>query len=291
MAHFTIGEAIKVINRKTDQTLTYHHIARLCETRELQVCFKWRAGNCRLGMTDGIRSDDSISETRLIAIRSLNFDGELYLTPSHRHDEDAVFDAIENNSKDPIEMQVVRQFGAKWQMLLIRDVSDKYLYDIDSKYKNGWQLFDSPKYFFEFEREEGASASYTITVDRLRITKTSLNAYIAKTKAKPKKEIDKYSPKKTRERIEGLANYVLSKEGSEGVTKARLSAAIFEVIKDTDHINNLKGDGERKIRDWVTDLKEWGKPKRPTNEEAKQTKAFIEASFDQWKIDEINRQN
>lgn len=177
MAHFTIGEAIKVINRKTDQTLTYRHIARLCETRELQVCFKWRAGNCRLGMTDGITSDDSISETRLIAIRSLNFDGELYLTPSHRHDEDAVFDAIENNSKDPIEMQVVRQFGSKWQMLLIRDVSDQYLYDIDSKYKNGWQLFDSPKYFFEFEREEGASASYTITVDRLRITEASLNAY------------------------------------------------------------------------------------------------------------------
>lgn len=291
MAHFTISEAIKVINRKTDQTLTRREIARLCETRELQVCFKWRAGNCRLGMTDGIRPDDPISETRLIAIRSLNFDGELYVTPSHRRDEDAVFDAIENNSKDPIEMQVVRQLGSKWQMLLIRDVSDQYLYDIDSKYKNGWQLFDLPQYFFEFEREEGASASYTITIDRLRITEASLNAYIAKKKANPKKEIDKYSPRKTRECVEGLANYVLLREGSEVVTKAKLAKAIFEVIKNTDHINNLQGDGERKIKDWLTPLKEWGEAGRPKGHQAEQAEALIKASFSQKNIDEINRQN
>ncbi|MFD1439499.1 hypothetical protein HLH14_04510 [Acinetobacter sp. ANC 4282] len=291
MTHLTIKEAIKIIERKTDQTLTRREIAQLWTMGELQVCFKPRTHNCYLGVISNHERLDLISEAKLIGIRDVDFKSELYLTPSYHHKR-AVFDAIENNYKDPIEMQVVHKLSHKRnQLLLMQGVSDQYLYEIDSEYKNGWQMFDSPKYFLEFEREEGASASYTITADELLITRDSLNAYIAKTKAKPKKEIDKYSPGKTRERVEGLANYVLSKKGSGVVTKARLAAAIFEVIKDTDHITNLKGDGERKIRDWVTDLKEWGKPKRPTNEEAKQTKAFIEASFDQWKIDEINRRN
>ncbi|MEQ0924658.1 hypothetical protein ABLT40_12915 [Acinetobacter schindleri] len=290
MMPFTIEEAIKIINRKTDQSLTRRHIARLCESWELQVCFECQTHNCYLGICDESAPFYLISEAKLIGIRGVNNREPLYLTPSYDH-ADAVFDAIAGTSEGPIEIQLVRNLSHKRQrMLLIRDLEDQYLYDIDSKYKNGWQLFDSPKYLFEFERE-GASASYTITVDRLRITETSLNAYIAKTKANPKKEIDKYSPGKTRECVEDWANYVLSKEGSEVVTKGKLAAAIFEAIKNTNHINNLKGDGERKIRDWLTPLKKWGEVGRPKGYQAEQAEVLIKTSLSQKNIDEINRQN
>lgn len=279
MTHLAIKESIKIIERKTDQTLTYSKLAQLYEAGELQICFRWWADKCLLGLISNVDGFDLISEVKLIAVRGMaGLNRKLYLTPSHNH-KISVFRAIEKNSTELIEMQFVRPLGSTWQLLLIRDVSDQYLYSIDSKHENGWQLFNSPEYFLDFESHGGASASYTITVDDLLITKESLNAYIAK--AKEEKRIDKYSPKKTRECVESLANYVLLKEGSEVVTKARLAEAIFEVIKNTNHINNLKGDGERKIRDWLTPLKKWGKVGRPKGCQVEQAEVLIKTSLSQ----------
>lgn len=108
MLYLTIDEVIKTIQAKSERILTYGDVALLCKKRELKVCFLWWSDNCHLGLIDSNEPSDLIEEIKLIAVRSLNFDGELYLTPFHRNDENAVFRAIETNAKEPIQIEVVR---------------------------------------------------------------------------------------------------------------------------------------------------------------------------------------
>ncbi|WP_425915146.1 hypothetical protein [Acinetobacter sp. TSRC1-2] len=292
MTHLTIDEVIKVINRKTDRTLTRREIARLCEARELQVCFECQTHNCHLGICDENAPFDLISEVKLIGIRGVNNREPLYLAPSYDH-KDAVFDAITGTSKGSIEIQLVRNLSHQRQrMLLIRDVGDQYLYDIDSKHKNGWQLFDSPKYFFEFEREKGASASYTITADELLITRDSLNAYIAKTKAKPKKEIDKYSPNETKKLVIRLARHIIAKDHVGIVSKAQLARSIIKELKDTEHNKNIKGCDEKakveNVGNWIKELKK-GEVGRKLNNQNEEMQALISEAIADFPED-INRE-
>lgn len=291
MAYLTIKEAIKIIERKTDQTLTYPKIAQLYVARELQVCFQWRAGKCCLG---AISNDEGlnllISEVKLIAVRgTAGFNRGLYLAPSYDH-EIPVFHAIEENSKEPIEMQVVRPLGSQRQLLLIRDVSDQYLCSIQSKCKNGWQLFDSPKYFFEFERYGGASASYTITVDDLLITRESLNAYIAK--AKEEKGIDKYTPDETKKLAIRLARHIITKDPDGIVSKAQLAKSIIKALKGTEHNKNIKGSDEKgredNVENWIKELKK-GKVGRKSNNQNEEMQALISEAIADFP-EEINRQ-
>lgn len=299
MAHFTISEAIKVINRKTDQTLTRREIAQLYKDRELQVCFEWEADNCQLGVISNDERFDLISEAKLIGIRGADYKSELYLTPSYCHELN-IFRAIKKNPNDPIEMQAVRQLGSsKWQLLLIRGVSDQYLCGIQSKYKNGWQLFDSPEYFFEFERYGGASASYTITVDDLLITRESLNAYIAKEKAK--KEIDEYSSDETKKLIKRLARHILTKDPDGIVSKAQLVRSIIEFLEETEHRKNIKTDEDKKdeekevnvrrnIGNWVKELRENWDGGNKSKEQNEKMQALIREAIADFP-EEINRQN
>ncbi|WDE15145.1 hypothetical protein KMZ14_10305 [Acinetobacter schindleri] len=290
MMHLTIKEAIKIIERKTEQTLTYPKIAQLYKERELYVCFEWQAHNCQLGVISNDERLDLISEAKLIAMRGTDFKGKLYLTPSRYH-EGAVFCAIEKNSNDPIEMQAVRQLGSKRQLLLMtQDSGDQYLYDIESKYKNGWQLFDSPKYFFELEREEGVSASYAITVNDLLITRESLNAYIAKVKAK--KGIDKYSPDETKKLAIRLARHIIAKDPDGIVSKAQLAKSIIKALKGTGHNKNIKGSDEKgkedNVENWIKELKK-GKVGRKSNNQNEEMQALISEAIADFP-EEINRQ-
>lgn len=300
MTHLTIKEAIKIIERKTNQTLTRREIAQLCKERELQVCFEWEADNCQLGVISSDDRSNLISEVKLIGIRGADFKSELYLIPSYCH-ELAVFRAIKNNSKDPIEIQVVRKLGHKrQQLLLIRDVSDQYLYSIDSKQENGWQLFDSPEYFLEFERYGGASASYTITADELLITRDSLNAYIAKTKAKPKKEIDKYSPDETKKLAIRLARHIIAKDPDGIVSRAQLVRSIIEELEKTEHRKNIKTDEDKKdeekeanmrrnIGNWIKELKQNWDSGNKSKEQNEEMQALISEAIADFP-EEINRQ-
>lgn len=298
MTHLTIKEAIKIIERKTSQTLTRREIAQLCKEQELQVCFEWEADNCQLGVISSDDRSNLISEVKLIGIRGADFKSELYLIPSYCH-ELAVFRAIKNNSKDPIEIQVVRKLGHKrQQLLLIQDVSDQYLYSIDSKYENGCQLFDSPEYFLEFERYGGASASYKITVDDLLINRESLNAYLAKEKAK--KGIDKYSPDETEKLIKRLARHILSKDPDGIVSKAQLVRSIIEFLEETKHRKNIKTDEgkeyeekevkmRRNIGNWIKVLRRnWGSGNK-SKEQNEKMQALISGAIADFP-EAINRQ-
>lgn len=290
MTHLTIKEAIKIIERKTDQTLTRREIAQLCKERELQVCFEWEADNCQLGVISSDDRSNLISEVKLIGIRGADFKSELYLIPSYCH-ELAVFRAIKNNSKDPIEIQVVRKLGHKrQQLLLIRDVSDQYLYSIDSKHENGWQLFDSPEYFLEFERYGGASASYTITVEDLLITRESLNAYLAKEKAK--KGIDKYSPDETTKLAIRLARHIINKDPDGIVSKSQMARSIINELEGTEHYKNIKGDREGReenVRNWIKGSKQNWERGRKSNNQNEEMQALISDAIADFP-EEINRQ-
>lgn len=280
--HLTIKELIKIFERKTDQTLTYPKIAQLYEAGELQVCFRWWADKCHLGLISNSESFDSISEMKLIAVRSAaGFNRELYLTPLHDH-KIPVFRAIEKNSKEPIEIQVVRPLGSTRKLLLIQDVSDQYLYSIDSKYENGWQLFDSPEYFFDFERYGSASASYTITVDDLLITRESLNAYIAKVKAK--KGIDKYSPDETKKLARRLAHHIIARDSDSIVSKVQLVKSIIKALKDTGHYKNIKGSEEKNkednVENWIEGLKKGKKGRKSNNQNEEMLVLISEAIVD-----------
>lgn len=292
MAHLKIDEAIKTIKAKTGQTLTYREIARLCEMRELQVCFKWWAGNCHLSIISNDERFDLVSEVKLIGMRSAKFSEELYLTPSYHH-EDAVFRAIANNSKDPVGVQIVRGlYGKQRELLLMQDVSDHYLYEIESEYRNGWQLFKSPKRFFEFEREDGAFASYTITVDDLLITNNSLSAYIAKVKAKPKKEVDEYSLDQTKKLAKRLARHVIKQDPESIVSKSQLAKSIINELVGTEHYKNIKGDREEKeenVRNWIAELSGNWKGGRKSNSQNEQMRALISEAIADFP-EEINRQ-
>lgn len=290
MTHLTIKEAIKIIERKTDQTLTYPEIAQLYVARELQVCFRWQADKCRLGAISNGEGFALISEVKLIAVRgTTGFNRKMHLTPSHHH-EIPLFHAIEENSKEPIEMQVVRPLGSTWQLLLMRDVSDQYLYSIDSKYEKDWQIFDSPEYFLDFERYGGASASYTITIDDLLITRESLNAYIAKAKAQ--KGIYKYSPDETKKLAIRLARHIIAKDPDGIVSKAQLAKSIIKALKGTEHDKNIKGSDEKgredNVENWIKELKK-GKVGRKSNNQNEEMQALISEAIADFP-EEINRQ-
>ncbi|OTG62098.1 hypothetical protein B9T29_08690 [Acinetobacter sp. ANC 3903] len=297
MAHLKIDEAIKTIKAKTGQTLTYREIARLCEMRELQVCFKWWAGNCHLSIISNDERFDLVSEVKLIGMRGAKFSEELYLTPSYHH-EDAVFRAIANNSKDLVGVQIARGlYGKQRELLLMQDVSDHYLCEIESEYRNGWQLFKSPKRFFEFEREDGAFASYTITVDDLLITDNSLSVYIAKSTAKSAvlvEVIDEHSdPASHTLRIATQIMGIIPSEHHAAVTKAGLAKAILDNLRGMGYskkIKNDKGVAEveskiiRSVGRWIDKAKPsggWGMRDvsgeigAPTKDEQKQSRTLI----------------